>query len=267
MLEACARELDCPDFGLRLAQWRGVEVLGPVSVIVRNSETVRDAIDAAGRYLFVHTPAMVLARAPWAHDPDVVFTFELRERGLPTIIQGYEVAMAVAVRIIHLVGGPDAAPSSVAFRHDQQGSDDAYRDAFCCPVQFGQDWCGFVLSADIAARSVVGADAITRRMARRYLDARYIPPTAPLSERVADLARSLLPTGQCTIDAIATELALHPRTLQRQLAAEGTRCQEVIERERRTLAGRYLANTDLALNHVAALLGYTEQSALNRSCR
>jgi AraC-like DNA-binding protein len=244
-----------------------MDVLGPVSVIVRNSRTVRDAIDAAGRYLFVHSPAMVLERGGWDGAPDVAFTFELREPGLPEVIQGYEVAMAVAVRILHLVGGSDATPTSIAFRHVQQGSDTAYGGALGCPVQFGKDWCGFVLSGEIADRGVAGADTATRRMARRYLDARYIPPTAPLSERVADLARSLLPTGQCTIDAIATELALHPRTLQRQLAAEGARCQQIIERERRTLAARYLANPDMALNHVAGLLGYTEQSALNRSCR
>ena len=76
-----------------------------------------------------------------------------------------------------------------------------------------------------------------------------------------------MPTGQCSVDAIASELALHPRTMQRRLALEGTSCQQVIERERRAHADRYLAEPDLELGQVAALLGYTEQSALNRSCR
>jgi AraC-like DNA-binding protein len=88
-----------------------------------------------------------------------------------------------------------------------------------------------------------------------------------VSEKVAELAHRLLPTGQCGVDAIASEFAIHPRTLQRRLAAEGRRCQEVIERERRALAARYLAEPGLPLSQIASLLGYAEQSALNRSCR
>jgi AraC-like DNA-binding protein len=45
------------------------------------------------------------------------------------------------------------------------------------------------------------------------------------------------------------------------------RCQQLIERERREQAARYLAEPGLHLNQIAALLGYTEQSTLNRSCR
>lgn len=93
------------------------------------------------------------------------------------------------------------------------------------------------------------------------------PSTAPLSERVAELARRLLPLGHCSGEVIADRLAVHPRTLQRRLATEGTSCQDVIDRERRTLAAQYLAEPRLRLGQIASLLGYTEQSALNRSCR
>jgi hypothetical protein len=73
-----------------------------------------------------------------------------------------------------------------------------------------------------------------------------------LSERVAELTRRLLPTGQCSAEAIAAELALHPRTLQRRLAIEGVRCQDVIDRERRAQPERYLAEPRLHLSQIAA---------------
>lgn len=81
------------------------------------------------------------------------------------------------------------------------------------------------------------------------------------------MARRLLPTGQCSAEAIADQLDMHPRTLQRRLAAEGLRCHDLIERERRAQAARYLAQPGLYLSQIAVLLGYSEQSALNRSCR
>jgi AraC-like DNA-binding protein len=58
---------------------------------------------------------------------------------------------------------------------------------------------------------------------------------------------------------------MHPRTLQRRLATEGVRFQDLLDRERRELARRYLAEPLLELSQVARLLGYAEQSTLNRS--
>ena len=107
----------------------------------------------------------------------------------------------------------------------------------------------------------------TRRIAAKYLESNYVPRTASLSEHVAELTRRLLPTGQCSVDAIANQLAMHPRSLQRRLIAEGVRCQDLIERERRALAAKYLAEPGLHLGQIAGLLGYAEKATLNRACR
>jgi AraC-like DNA-binding protein len=267
LLEATAADLNRPDFGLRLARYWGLDVLGPVAVIARNSKTVLSSVQALERYLFVHSPAMRLSPAPWAADDGTAFVFELAAPEGVSPLQGYELSMAVAVRILHLLGGPGAVPTSVSFPHPRHAPLAAYAEALGCPVRFGRTWCGFELPTEVGERAIEGADTATRRLARKYLDSRYIPPTAPLSDRVADLARNLLPTGQCSVDVIARDLSVAPRTLQRRLAAEGTRCQDVVERERRNLTARYLAHPDMELSHIANLVGYTEQSALNRSCR
>jgi AraC-like DNA-binding protein len=85
----------------------------------------------------------------------------------------------------------------------------------------------------LADRRIESADPETRRIAAKYLESNYLPRTASLSDRVEELTRRLLPTGQCSVDAIADQLAMHPRSLQRGLATEGVGCQDLIERERR----------------------------------
>lgn len=267
LLEASADELDCPNFGLRLSQWQGLEVLGPIAVIARNAQTLHGAVESVSRYHYVHSPALTLAIVPQTAETALRSTIRINQPGLPEIIQGYEVGMANAVRIIRRLGGPDARPSSISFMHDQQGTDADYREALGCPVRFGQSWCGFELPRGLAERRIQGADPETRRIAAKYLDSNYLPPTAALSERVAELTRRLLPTGQCSADAIASQLTMHTRTMQRRLAGEGMRCQDVIDRERRIQAARYLAEPELQFGQIAGLLGYAEQSALNRSCR
>ena len=267
MLQASADDLNCPDFGLRLSRWQGLDILGPIAVIARNAQTVLSGLEMIGRYLYAHSPALRLKFAPSAPTSGVRFTYEITEPGLTSMVQGYEISMAIAVRIIRLLGGPDARPDVVSFMHDQSGPDTAYREALGCPVQFGQMWCGFEISAGLAEKQIENADPETRRIAAKYLESNYLPPTTLLSERVAELIRRLLATGQCTVEAIADQLAMHPRALQRRLEAEGVRYQGLIDGERRTLAAKYLAEPGLPLSQIAGLLGYAEQSTLNRSCR
>ncbi|OBG16629.1 AraC family transcriptional regulator [Mycolicibacterium celeriflavum] len=267
LLQTSAEDLGCPDFGLRLSRWQGLDILGPIAVIARNAQTVLGGLEMIGRYLYVHSPALTLTLAPRAAQRCLRFTYEVTEPSLADVDQGYEISMAIAGRILRMLGGPEARPSVVSFPHHQLGSDAAYREALGCPVRFGQTWCGFEISESLAGRRIESADPETRRIAAKYLEANYLPPNASLSERVGELTRRLLPTGQCSVDAIANQLALHPRSLQRRLETEGIRCQDLIEQERRALAARYLAEPGLHLAQIAGLLGYAEQSTLNRSCR
>jgi AraC-like DNA-binding protein len=265
MLEASADDLQCPDFGLRLSSRQGLHILGPLAVIARNAQTVLSGVEAIGRYLYIHSPALGLTER--RTERGIEFAYDMTEPSVLYPLQGYELSMGISVRILRLLGGPEARFRAISFMHEQRGSDTAYRDALDSPVRFGQTWCGFELPTHLAERRIENADPETRRIATKYLEATYLPGTAPLSARVAELARRLLPTGQCSADAIAEELAMHPRTLQRRLATEGVRCQDVIDRERRTQAARYLTEPGLHLSQIAGLLGYSEQSALNRSCR
>jgi AraC-like DNA-binding protein len=266
MLEASAEDLHCPDFGLRLSRWQGLDILGPVAVIARNAHTLLSGLEMIGRYLYIHSPALKLTLARTTRS-GLTFNYEVTEPGLNEVGQGYELSMAIVVRIIRLLGGPEARPSVISFMHEQRGPDAAYRAALGCRVRFQQPWCGFEMSRRLADRRIESADPETRRIATKYLESNYLPPNTLLSERVTELTRRLLPTGQCSVDAIANQLAMHPRSLQRRLVTEGVRCQDLIDQQRRALAARYLAEPGLPLSQIAGLLGYAEQSALNRSCR
>jgi len=267
LLETTASELDCPDFGLRLSQWQGLDMLGPIAVIARNTPSVQDALGVIARYLYVHSPALSLTPQPLSAGSDLTFVYELREMSPANARQAYELSMANAVRIVHLLSGSTVGPSAVSFLHEQIGSDDAYRDALGCPVRFEQTWCGFEVPLGMAAREIDSAHPETRRIATIYLESRYPPGTDTVRDRAEELVHRLLPTGGCTIDVIATQLNMNPRTLQRRLGDEGVRYQDLIENERRDQAAKYLAEPGLHLSQITGLLGYAEQSTLNRSCR
>jgi DNA-binding transcriptional LysR family regulator len=124
---------------------------------------------------------------------------------------------------------------------------------------------GFSVGQDLTAGRLVHIKGPGLQAAGEWC-ALTLPPAAR-QPAVSELVRRLLPTGQCSVEAIGDQLAMHPRTLQRRLATEGVRCQDVIDRERRVQAARYLAEPRLHFSQIAGLLGYTEQSTFNRSCR
>lgn len=181
MLEASAAELDCPDFGLRLARWQGLGILGPVAVIARNAATLFGGLEAIGRYLYVHSPALTLTVSSTTARSNVRFGYEVTEPGIPYPLQGYELSMANAARMIRLLGGPQARARVFSFRHAQLGTDAAYREALGCTVRFGRTWCGFEVDHRLAGRPIDHADPETKRIATKYLESQYLPSDATLS--------------------------------------------------------------------------------------
>jgi AraC-like DNA-binding protein len=68
-----------------------------------------------------------------------------------------------------------------------------------------------------------------------------------------------------TVDKIADEMRMSPRTLQRRLEAAGTTYQELLDEVRRQSARRLLTNTDLDAGEVAFLLRFEELNSFTRA--
>ncbi len=88
-----------------------------------------------------------------------------------------------------------------------------------------------------------------------------------LSGSAKAVLASHLIEGTPTIDRLAVSAGLARRTLQRNLAAEGTSFSDLLEEVRRDLALRQLESGSGSIDDVAARLGYTRQSTLTRAVR
>jgi AraC-like DNA-binding protein len=70
-----------------------------------------------------------------------------------------------------------------------------------------------------------------------------------------------------TTDAVARELHMSSRTLQRRLQESGSSFQRVLDEARHRMARYYLRNSVLELNEAAYLLGYEDASSFARAFR
>ncbi|QUR67233.1 helix-turn-helix transcriptional regulator [Mycobacterium spongiae] len=68
-----------------------------------------------------------------------------------------------------------------------------------------------------------------------------------------------------TLSDIASELDMHPRTLRRRLAAEGTSFRALLNEARSAVAVDLLRNVGLTVEEVSTRLGYTEVSTFSHA--
>lgn len=70
-----------------------------------------------------------------------------------------------------------------------------------------------------------------------------------------------------TLPDVAAELDIHPRTLRRRLATEGTSFRALLNEARSTVAVDLLRNVGLTVDEVSTRLGYTEVSTFSHAFR
>ncbi|WP_156686623.1 AraC family transcriptional regulator [Mycobacterium sp. Marseille-P9652] len=266
-IESAADETRVPDFGRRLALRQGIEILGPVGVAARTAATAGDALGIFGTFMAAYSPAIVAHVAPMSDRPERSF-LEIRYllRPMPPSTQSMELSLGVALKVLRLLLGGHYCPLSVHLPHQPVTPTAAYREYFGCNARFSEPAAGFTLrSADLAAP--LQHDELAHRAVVEYLSTLIGRRDPDMSQSVRTIARQLLPTGAAKLDVIAAQFNVHPKTLQRRLADEGTTFFALVDDLRRDTAEHYLRDTDIDLSHLTRELGYTEQSVLTRSCK
>ena len=134
-------------------------------------------------------------------------------------------------------------------------------------VTFGADADQIVFPGTAQQMPVLGADPYLNRLLVRYCEeARaHRAATSTFRTRVENAIAPLLPHGKASAPEIARRLGMSPRTLGRQLAAEGLNFSTVLDRLRADLARRYLQDGGLSSSKIAWMLGYGEVSAFNHA--
>lgn len=88
-----------------------------------------------------------------------------------------------------------------------------------------------------------------------------------VTEKVKWILKRNLMGGRPDMEAVAKELSVSERTLQRRLMNEGTGFKELLTQTRHEQAKMYLADPSLEIKEVAFLVGYEDQNSFYRAFR
>lgn len=176
--------------------------------------------------------------------------------------QEAELAMLALVRLLRRVLGPGWTPLEVQFQHAIPEDTRPHRGAFGVSPLFGMGRDALLIEAAALVLPVTGCGGPQSGPA---LPLCVTPARIGLRDRVKAEIQLTLPTGVPRIERVAEALRTTRWTLQRRLTAAGEVFSDLVDETRRDLALIYLRQDHLALTEIAALLGYSELSALTRA--
>jgi AraC-like DNA-binding protein len=259
VLEEAARQSGCEQFGLLMAESRSLGSLGPISLALAHEPRVGDLIEAIVRYQRLFGDALEIEAATIG---DAKFVrMDLVEANLSR--QGTELAVALFCRCIAIILNRSWSPEGIHFVHSAPADMRIHRRAFSCPVVFDSDYNAIVFSRDALQESNPSGDAELAFHAERFLG--LIMPAAIRSaaDRVRRSLRLLLPEFRGTLDEVAREARVTPRTLQRRLRREGHNFAELLDEVRRELAQQYLTGAN-SVTQIGLMIGFQSQASFAR---
>lgn len=260
LLESSAKAAGVEDFGLQLARGRRLANLGPISIVLREEPTAREALDTLSRYLRLLN-ASLLTRIE-DHGDTVIVREEFLMDGTSSVRQSMELAVGVMYRILGELLGTEWKPRRVCFSHRPPHDMRSHRALFGPSVEFNSSFNGVVCAARDLAAALPNAETGMAPYARRFLEQALSKSRTNTSDAARQLVAALLPGGRCTADQVAQHLAMDRRTLHRHLQTDGETFSSLMKSVRAEFALRQIQDSDRSMAELAELLGFSGPSAL-----
>ena len=240
LVRMAAIRTDCPHFGLLAGRkWR-LSDLGLLGELVRHSPIVASALHELVVYHHLNSEgALFFLR----QQEDVVdLGFAAYVPFAESMNHFYDGVLAATVNFMRELCGNGWSPSAVYFAHAPPIDVAPYFECFRAPLHFDSAFYAVRFSAKWLTRPVEGAEPERLRLAREQASA---ADRGVLADKVHRAVRTLLLYGKASGADISQALAMHRRTLNRRLTAEGTTFQRVLDRVRFAVAKELLETRNL----------------------
>ena len=259
------RRLDDPAFGLRAGCVLRPERYGISGLTAMASPTFGAALQRKARY----------NRLVWGDSYRIrqdtkeftVFT-EAPDESKPWSYSKVDMEFASLLTFGRRFASADIAPLKVELRRPEPSFTALYEEVFRCPIAFAQPDNSICFSLADAKRPLISADhraaewlEFGARAALERMD------DSGVTARVRAQLERMLQGDEPTLAAVASELCLSERTLQRRLSAEGQTFRRVLDEMRRDVAQRSLAAGKRNVTELAYLLGFEDSNSFYRSFR
>ena len=263
LFESAARLSGDPFLGLRVGQLMRPSDYGPYLQHAAAADTLAGGIRRAIRGLRYYQAAGSLRlqlRGDEAH-----FTYRQHVASAESGRQHADHVLPTVLSFVRGFLGEDWLPNRYLVPYPRHGQHGRLEECLGGAVAFGQDGVGIAFSRSLLSMRATAVEAADRPDWQDLRDLVRRRPSDSLGSALADVLAVRLLDGQVDLAGAAARLRLSPRTLQRQLAAEGGSYRAILEDVRFASARRLLVETRLTAGEIAFRLGYAEHPHFPRA--
>jgi AraC-like DNA-binding protein len=248
-----------PGLALYLGLEMKVSSHGFLGFAAMTASTARDAIELACRFAGTRTSAIGLALYVEGDIASIVIEERaplgaMQELAVLALIIGFwQLGRELTGTMLDGIGECAFAEPSYAARLPLAGR-----------LRFGQPVSRMVFSSSILALPLRTADAVATQLAKEQCERELQAISSGLT---AKIRTRLTAAPAITLEEVAKELHVSPRTLKRRLFDEGTTFSALRDGLRHQRALLLLDDRRLAVGEVATRLGYTELPNFTRAFR
>lgn len=255
-----------PLFGLHFGESVQLAALGAVGEIIKNSQTVGEAITIAASFTPVVTDVFQLR----VDKKENYFRVTLVETNVATDeFVKQQLADFLMVFTIHELNGfilKKIIPQAVHIKNTISDATEYERVFRCKPIQ-GKDSYSIDFDALYWNEPVHAANYEMQKYFIQKVNAslQNTVDSSSFQTKIMDYLMKNAYLGLLSVEDVAANFNMTPRSLQRKLQNEAVTFQQLSDTVRKSLALHYLESGKYQIKEISHMLGYNEISAFSRA--
>lgn len=267
LFELAERALGDPDIAMTVVDRHRIGELDLFDYLFTTAGTLREGLETDGRYTHLVTTRLQ-RRVETETDRETTYSYRQAESGG----RGEDLCLQFSVAALYAraraATGRPVRPVRVAFAQSAPRSHLRLTEALGTrSIDFGAPVTTFTFSAGDLDSPMRGADPGLARILNRYAASLPTPPPVTWHGHFQRLLARALKAGSPSLESVARQMAVSPRTLQRQLAENGTTWRAELNAARQSQAVEARQRGPVSAAALARQLGYSDPRSVRRALR
>jgi AraC-like DNA-binding protein len=253
-----------PGLGLRIGHAESPADWGVLGYAMLSCANIGEVVNAILR--FHRTAGSIVDVLFSTHEDlailDLVPVRPLRD-ALPCVMEEH---MAATHSAFEMLAGAQVPMVRINLSYARPDHHRQYQALFRCPVYFGEPHSQLVFKANFLEYPVARSNKFSAKLARQLCSEQLARQTSE-SDLVQQVRYLILLQGSDfpDIESVSERLNITSRTLRNRLGRQGTSFQALLDDTRSQLAISYLQSSQMHVDEIANLLGFSDRSNFRRA--